>query len=363
MKKKLPIGAILLWLPFFLFLTLNISYASPPATEYLCELGVTLYNLGKYEDALSEFNKALLADPDNKKAKGYVDKIFRHSILEDSRINPLVLAEESNPSLSLEAVNTVSTPKFTKEQAMNQEMDKLRQSKSGAAYLYGYPDLIPKEEKVDRGLKVGPLKITGETQLSFGITPRDFIWKRANFDLNEKFKSWRPMSYDGFNRGFNTYDPRIYDSLSVNVDTENKDGFNFHTNVTVDPWSFTGKSNKITVNNGADSAELQLYYWSNTGYTVNHNDYSASGATIKLPELKVEDGKTSPVTISGFNIPAMKIQREFQPLRELWLDYTNDQIKFRAFPFGYQDQAYSSDDPMGITNRHIWWERVNILLH
>ncbi|PIP18856.1 MAG: hypothetical protein COT38_00030 [Candidatus Omnitrophica bacterium CG08_land_8_20_14_0_20_41_16] len=335
---------ILLSLVVFLPFSTEFSFAASQATEYLCELGVTLYNLGKYDDALSEFNKALLVEPDNKRAKEYVDKIFRQSIPEDNRINPLALNEESNPSLNVEAINTVPTPKLTKEQAMNQAIDKLKCSEDR------------KEKESERGIKLGPLKITGETQLSFGIAPDDFIWKRANFDLNEKYKSWRLTSFDGFNRGFNTYDPRIYDSLRVNVDTENKDGFNFHTNVTVDPWSFTGKSNKITVLKGTDSADLQLYYWSNTEYTLNHTVYSASGATINLPELKVEDGKTNPATINGFNIPAMKIYREFQPLRELWLDYTNDQIKFRVFPFGYQDQAYSSDDPMGITNHHIWWQ-------
>lgn len=329
-----------------LFLFTSLVFAQSQAAGYLCELGKTFYAQGKTEDALAEFNKALLVDPDNKVAKEYVNKIFNES-----------LSFVSEPA-------TTSKPSLTqsKEEVMNQELAKFKQQQVATTYLYGYPDLMPKEEQAERGLKVGPLKITGETQLSFGVTPHDFIWKRANFDLNEKYKSWRTMSYDGFNRGFNTYDPRVYDSLSVNVDTENKDGFNFHTNVTVDPWSFTGKSNKITVTNAdADSAELQLYYWSNTGYTVNKTVYSAKGwPTLNVPELKVEDGKTSPTTINTgiytYNIPAMKIYREFQPLRELWLDYTNDQIKFRVFPFSYQDQAYSSDDPMGITNHHIWWQ-------
>ncbi|MCX5669123.1 MAG: hypothetical protein NTX89_03275 [Candidatus Omnitrophica bacterium] len=326
-----------------LFLSTTSVFAESQAVDYLCELGKSFYSLGKAEDALAEFNKVLLVDPDNQLAKEYISKIFNENSSAQELTSPL-----------------------SKEEAMNQELAKFKQQQVATAYLYGYPDLIPKEKEVDRGLKVGPLKITGETQLSFGITPGDFIWKRANFDLNEKYNSWRPTSYAGFNRGFNTYDPRIYDSLSVNVDTENKDGLNFHTNVTVDPWSFTGKSNKITVTNlaGTDSADLQLYYWSNTGYTVNNNIFSVLGTTLNVPEIKVADGQTNAMDISNtpatnantFSIPALKIYREFQPVRELWLDYTNDQIKFRAFPIGYQDQAYSSDDPMGITNRHIWWQ-------
>ena len=56
---------------------------------------------------------------------------------------------------------------------------------------------------------------------------------------------------------------------------------------------------------------------------------------LDIPEVKVKDGKTDPFTVTSnslsanFNFPSMKINREFQPLRELWLDYTNDQIKFK----------------------------------
>jgi hypothetical protein len=162
----------------------------------------------------------------------------------------------------------------------------------------------------------------------------------------------------GLNRGFNTYDPAIYDSLSVNLDTENKDGFNFHTNITVDPWSFTGKGRKTTVSNGSgDTADIQLLYWSNTGYTLNHTYYgNLKGTTLNLPELKVVDGNTTATTTSGFAIPGTNIDSQFQPIRELWLDYTNDQVKLRAFPMAYQDQAYSSDDPLNISNHGIWWK-------
>ena len=313
-----------------LFLPQKQAFSQTQVADYLCERGKNFYAQGNTEEALSEFNKVLVVAPGNVIAKDYINRIFKNSLVLET---PAVQNTQTDENKVL-----------TKEEAMDQELAKFKQQQVA-------------EEKVGRGLKVGPLKITGEMQLSFGVTPHDFIWKRANFDLNEKYKSWRLMSSAGFNRGFNTYDPRIYDSLSVNVDTENAGGLNFHTNVTVDPWSFTGKSNKITVTNASpDSAQLQLYYWSNTGYTLNETVYSANGSAVNLGELKVKDGKTTPATIGGFDIPGMKINREFQPVRELWLDYTNDQIKFRAFPLAYQDQAYSSDDPMGITNHHIWWQ-------
>lgn len=173
------------------------------------------------------------------------------------------------------------------------------------------------------------------------------------------------MSDTAFNHRINTYDPRIYDSLDVNLDTQNEEGLNFHTDVTVDPWSFVGKSDKVTLTgSNGDTAEIEMYYWSNTAYTVNNTVYtSLKGDTFSLPEIKVNDGKSYPVTVNPyrnqaatFNIPAMKIHRYFQPVRELWLDYANDQLKLRTFPIAYQDQAYSSDDPLGITNHRIWWQ-------
>ena len=70
------------------------------------------------------------------------------------------------------------------------------------------------------------------------------------------------MSTAALNNKENTYDPRIYDRMRVNLDTDNEAGFGMHTNITVDPWSFTGKSSKFTISGtGGDAAEIQLKYW------------------------------------------------------------------------------------------------------
>jgi hypothetical protein len=309
-----------------LFFLINTVFAGIQSADYLCELGKKFYFSGRLDDALTEFTKVLLVEPGNKVAQEYINRIFQVNAPE----NP---ALEKEPAV--EAAVQAPKPTLSREETMDMTLNQLK------------PAIKP----------VGSLRVSGKMQLGFGVTPSDFIWKRANFDLNEKFLSWRMTSDAVFNHRFNTYDPAIYDSLSVNVDTENKQGFNFHSNLTVDPWSFTGKSDKVTVAGGTDSAEVQMYYWSNTGYVVNHTLYtSLEGKTINIPELKVTDGKTMPVTIGLFNIPEMKVSRQFQPVREFWLDYSNDQIKFRAFPIGYQDQAYTSDDPLNITNHGIWWK-------
>ncbi|MFA4854456.1 MAG: tetratricopeptide repeat protein [Candidatus Omnitrophota bacterium] len=339
-KKSLALVCLAL-----LFLSINPAFAQGPAVEYLCEMGKTFYTQGKLDDALSEFNKALLVDPANQTAKDYINEIFKKN-------------------LQAPLTKELAEVPLTKEQAMDQAIDKLQSKKSPPVNLYNTAGSRTSDNGEKQGFKTGPFRISGEMQLGFGVTPEDFIWKRANFNLNERFKSYRMTSDAAFDRRFNTYDPAIYDSLNVNVDTENKQGFNFHTNVTVDPWSFVGKSNKIIIpGSNGDYAEVQLRYWSNTGYVVNNTVFtSLKGDSIGIPELKVKDGVTDPLTVisnrnnATFNIPSMKIERQFQPVRELWFDFTNDQIKFKAFPMAYQDQAYSSDDPLGITNHGIWWK-------
>lgn len=351
-KQGFRYKAIALICLALLFLTANSVFAQGQAVEYLCELGKSFYSLGRVDDALTEFKKALIIDPSNQVAKDYINKIFGQNL---SPVSENITVSES---VVLKAGDPVGQKVFaSKDQAMEEALFNIepKTAASGDQVL---------GEKKENGLMLGPLSITGQAQLSFGVaSPEDFIWKRANFDLNEKLMSWRMVSDAAFNRRFNTYDPAVYDSLSINLDTLNKQGFNLHTNVTVDPWSFTGKTNKVTVTSGGDSAEVQMYYWSNTGYIVNHTLYtSLKGDTINIPELKVVDGKTNPVTVTSgfwtnsFNIPAMKVSRQFQPVRELWLDYSNDQIKFKAFPIAYQDQAYTSDDPLTITNHGIWWK-------
>jgi len=371
------------WLTLALLFCLNIPVFAQDAAdaEYLCELGKTFYNLGSFDDALTEFQKVLSIEPENKVAKDYIDKIFKQNFLPPAPViqtpepaapltqapaaaaastpTPVPVAEINNPAGTINSAEPKAIS--DRDQAMDEAMSEIKSNPpaASAAKPEKSPGKTPLISKDKDGYKVGPVRVSGQAQLSFGITPEEFIWKRANFDLNEKFYSWRMTSQDAFNRGFNTYDPAIYDSLQFNLDTENKEGFNFHGNVTVDPWSWTGKSDKMTVSDGLRDTlnDLQLYYWSNTGYTLNHSYYgSLKGRSLNLPELKVNKDMTTGAVVSNFNIPASKINTQFQPLRELWVDYAGADSKFRLFPMAYQDQAYSSDDPLNITNHGIWWK-------
>jgi hypothetical protein len=322
----------------FLLLSLEKTFASTQISESLCDSGVTYYKQGKYEEALAEFNKVLLIDPGNQIAKKYVNEIFASASREDALDNVLkdLESQESGRQATIQSVNPLTTKA--------KPLDRYRDDKK-------YSD--------------GWLKISGEAQLSFGINSNnDFIWKSSNYDLNER--NWRMQSYDALNNGFNTYNRNIYQRLDLNLDTTNKDnGFNLHMNLVVDPWSFTGKSDKMNLTTAyGDKVEVQLLSTGATNYTLNQIAYSrVYGNSFALPEVKIVNGKVSAFNAYGnfypsdtLSIPETKINTTFQPVRELWIDYQNDTTKVRIFPIAYQDQTLSSDDPLGITNHHKWWE-------
>ncbi len=323
-------------------------FAVTQSAEFLCELGISFYQRGRYNEAITEFKKVLMIDPSNKTAQHYVNNIFQ------SEAPAPWLAQKEKPVLA-------SPPKnISREKIINDTLNKLVKD----------DDFDRKLERPAYGDETEPpvsgLKLTGEAQASFGVTSQDGIWKQANGDLNEE--NWRTLSESAYNKRANTYDTRIYDRIRVNVDGANESGLGFHSNLTVDPWSFTGKSDKFTIGGSGttDVAEMELKYWANTGYAINQSVYTLrDGASIAVPEMKVVNGHT-PETIvestwidpfsSYLVIPETKINYEFQPLRELWLDYKQEGLNFRFFPIAYGDQALTTDDPLKLSNNHIWWE-------
>ncbi len=296
------------------------AFCGSMAAEFLCETGINFYQGGYYNDARHEFKKALMVDPDNQVARSYMQKIDRE-----------LAAAESHPQ----------PPEEPKRQQVMEEAITRRGPAKGSSI---------------------PLKISGEAHLGVGVTSEDGIWKRGNYDLNEK--NFRVLSNEALNLRENTYDPAIFNRLRVNLDTQYPQGLNVHTNLTVDPWSFTGTSDKITVfGKFGYSADVQLKYWSNTGYTTNQIITNTdNGDSFVIPELKVVNGRTEPVTVqtvfgNTFTIPSLKIHPEFNPVRELWFDYSQkDTGTLRFFPIAYENQALTSDDPLRLSNNHIWWE-------
>jgi len=336
----LPIAVLL-----FICLFAGEVSASSQASESLCDSGLAYYRQGKYEEALGEFNKALLVDPGNTTAKEYIKEIFEAE--RSSAASNQGLSREEAISGVLEDLEKQSTlPQYNGPSGEHGNL-----LDGGAA---------GKKEPEDW------LKVSGDVQLSFGIDSKsDFIWNSSNYDLNER--NWRMQSYSAQNNGFNTYNQNVYQHLNLNLDTTNKeDGFNLHMNMVVDPWSFSGKSSKMALTTAyGDQVNVQLLSSGATNYTLNQIAYSrVYGNSFALPEEKIVNGKVAAFNASGnfypypdtLSVPETKINTTFQPIRELWLDYANDSVKVRVFPIAYQNQALSSDDPLGITNHHKWWE-------
>ncbi|MDD3984014.1 MAG: tetratricopeptide repeat protein [Candidatus Omnitrophica bacterium] len=357
MKSGYLVRINLFSLCFILCFSSFIEAKTPPA-EYLYDYGIAFYNMGRYDEALTEFYKVLLLEPNNEKAKFYINAIFANKLapaparaVSNIEEDDLVVRE----SRIKDALNAelVSTPPVSGESVPVE---------SAAPAVQ--PETLPPVLKTESRKKEPDVTISGKLQLGVGVTSSGEVeWNRANFDWNEK--NWRILSYDGFNNGINTYDTRIFDRLELILDSRKKEeGWSFHLNLTVDPWSFTGRTNKVTIPGvGGDAAEVELKYWANSGYTVNTSINTLyNGDAFSIPELKVKDGKTVPTTITStwtnrFTIPEMKIEYTFQPVRELWFDYVNgENTRFRAFPLAYQDQALTSDDPLQLSNHHIWWE-------
>jgi hypothetical protein len=207
-------------------------------------------------------------------------------------------------------------------------------------------------------------KISGDARTAMGIySDGDVVFTRANADLDER--NFRILSNDQLNRGINTYDPAIYSRLKVVMDASVASSVvSVHLNVSVDPWSYTGKSNpQLVTSSFGDTAKVQYLFWGNTGYTVNSIVNTLRlGDSFALPEIKTNGNRVPATSVSSdfgdtFNIPAAKIDYNFFPFREAWVDIKpTDEIKLRLFPMGYEDQALTSDDPLKLSNNRMWWE-------
>ncbi len=332
-----------------LVLLILFNFSFPPnvfavsGSEALLGIAVNYYTLGYYREALCEFNKVLLIEPNNEEAKIYILRIREKQAQtrSDTISHALDNFDNSNPPVR----------KFSRQEIINQELDK-------RLGIFKPAVDATKQKSGDY------LDIKGEARASLGVRPSaEVVWKEANGDLNEK--NYRVLFGEG---RYDTYDPAIFDRLRLKFDTKNLDelgiyNINAHADITVDPWSFTGKSDKFTITgSGGDSVELQLKYWSNTARTINETVFTnINGDAMSLPEIKVISGMTSPTSVTStflnnFSIPSKKIDMNFIPVREFWFDFKDEEHLLRIFPIAYQDQALTTDDPLRLSNNHTWWE-------
>ena len=129
--------------------------------------------------------------------------------------------------------------------------------------------------------------VKGTYRLNFGIEDKDFIWKDANYLLQEG--SWR---YFFGEKRHNTYDPAIYSNFKLTIDASLNEKLSFYTKIVVDPWSFVGKS-KTTILpswygavDSGDPVEVQLKYWSNSGRVFPEIVRSEKGDSFGKQDVK-----------------------------------------------------------------------------
>ena len=312
--------------------------AGSQVADFLCENGISLYQSGLYEDALREFDKALMADPDNQTAKKYISRIF----------------QQQAPAAQAPAAGKIDA----RQEIIRSALDSLDRQKA-----------LPEPTKIAQappGKNVSKeaalLEFSGEVRLGLGITSDDVIWKDANADYVgvPREKNWR---YLWGEKRENTYDPKIYDRLRLGMQTKFDSPLNAFVEVAADPWVYIGK-NKVHVSSGADNLDLDLKYWSSDHRTINETYRSDSGQVVNLKQIKVTDGKTTVTRLQvaptnapfGAAIQPMDIKRAYRPLRKFWLDYEKEGLGLKVFPLSNQEEALTSDDPLQISNNRVYWE-------
>ncbi len=245
------------------------------------------------------------------------------------------------------------------------ELDELR-----ASIVNSVMDTFEQGAGVLRSAKLPvKVKMSGELHAAVGFNTNDgAVFTRASADLNER--NFRILSGAQLNNYQNTYDPAIYSRIKVVVDAAVQDAVGMHLNVTVDPWSYTGRTGTMDVTSAwGDTARVQHLFWGNNGYTINHSVNTLTYAgVLALPELKVKNSTVPAASMASticnqwgqcdsFSTPDMKVKTTFQPVREFWVDIKpGDAGKIRIFPMAYQDQALTSDDPLRLSNNKTWWE-------
>ena len=334
---------------------------TPP--EFLYQLAQEYLVAGQDAEAIHELRKLLLLEPHHLQAQKQLaileqkQRVLRDRAIEEA-LNRLGSATAEPVPLHIGAGQA-------REAAMRKALidaglspDKL--APPPVPPLSGETPLEGGYGALDRlNEALSPLTISGEVRSTTGITRDDVILQEANGDLNER--NFRVFS--GPLR-FNTFDPRVFNRLRLDIDTNPETAWQLHSNITVDPWSFVGKTDRLTVVGATptDSVELELKWWSPTNTAINQIFLTLkNGDSLATPEIEVSEGRTVPTTVTStfsntFRIPSAEVDYTFQPIRWFWTGYQNDVTDFRIFPLALEGQALTSDDPLHLSNHHIYWE-------
>ncbi|MCX5665974.1 MAG: hypothetical protein NT036_02855 [Candidatus Omnitrophica bacterium] len=216
------------------------------------------------------------------------------------------------------------------------------------------------------------VNMRGKYGASFGFTTEDgFEWKDANGDYQEK--NWR---YINPQFGVNTYDERVFDRYELEIETATRTPWNAYMDIVIDPWTFVMKQKQTVVNTNLglgdvpDSVDVEYKLWENTGRTIGERYRTEQRSPIYFGELKVVGNQVAEQLANGNTETGTGLMGDFyfsrgrsvdmgdyfyRPVRKLWVDYDKEPLYIKIFPISDQEEALSSDDPLGISNHHIYW--------
>ena len=288
---------------------------------------------------------------------------FSANLSSDSRLAMINSSLDQVESAELRG-NTVSSPNIPQNPPpAKKDSAVATQSAQKVGYLTSGYAKAPGSVVSDGWKKA--FKVSGEIKMGLAVEDGNVFGMRADGNLNER--NWRLIDDKALNRTENTFDPGIYSRLKVVLDAVIEESVRMHLNVTVDPWSYTGKSDVMTLNGnyGRDAGTFQYLSWGGTKYTLAKGiNTQLLGNTSGTGEIKIKGGKVPATTAVSwgpwydkFYIPEAKIDYTFNPLRELWFDFkTGDKGYVRVFPMAYDNQALTSDDPLHLSNNKSYWE-------
>lgn len=210
------------------------------------------------------------------------------------------------------------------------------------------------------------VRVSGSWRIAAGANSREIILNDSNADLQER--NFRFIFGEDL---ANTYDPGIYSRALVNVEADATDRWKIFAQAVADPWSVVGTTGEQVLRSdiGGETIRYDLKYFGAFNGTINETFRTDNGDAVTFPVIEVEDGRTVPTVVRGFNdfnpatngipfsIPEHDIDYEFRPMRKLWADLEQDDWHARFFALADESQALTTDDPLGLSNHRDYWQQ------
>ncbi len=358
-----------------LFFAFSLLWAKPIIAQeatYYAELAKQEFALKDYQSAYEDALSALDMDPQNHEALSVIASLKGVKILCAEQQRQVAMA------------NMLAVLDRQKKQAPEKKLSVKRPGHRNGAGEFSSnasafdstsskkPIVSDKREKPGPALshakkagEKGNVKITGKIRLAGEVnSDGDIIWKDANPDKNAVpyEKNWRYLWSEEHE---NTFDPKVYDKLEINIDTDFPDTINLYAQLVLDPWSYVGTIDAhVSSIIGGDEANVRLKYFFATGRTMNEIFRTNYGNILTFNDIKVVDGKLSPYIPTGiadwytyfYGIGGEDVHERWNIIRKLWFDYEKEGFSGKLFLLSSQQEALKSDDIMRLSDNRKDWE-------